>query len=90
MVPKEEERLPIRVPVSVRGLNAFESSFLIPFFTFASHGCCASCMVKLEHSPCFLQTILLIESSLSCSTFFCMFLGRYRPYEGAVRLYDNQ
>ena len=51
MVPTEEERLPIRVPVSVRGLNASEllphTSFR-PFPIFASHVRRASCRARIR------------------------------------------
>lgn len=68
MVPTEEERLPIRVPVSVRGLNASES-FLIPFFRSFPHSYRMLAVFragpKPKYSPCSLQTIfLLIESFL--------------------------
>ena len=37
MVPTEEERLPIRIPVSFRGLNVFDSHRPYPSLTCSTH-----------------------------------------------------
>jgi hypothetical protein len=75
MVPTEEKRLPIRVPISVRGLNASESPFPIPLFVLFPHSHRMYAVLRagpeFEHS---LQTILLIENSLIIFDSFLYFL----------------
>jgi len=70
MVPTEEERFPIRVPVSVRGLNASEP-FPIPIFVLSHiRIACMPCFVHGQNSNT-LQTIFCsLKVPLVCSTFF--------------------
>jgi len=72
MVSTEEERLPIRVPVSVRGLNASEP-FPIPIFVFAfSHIriACMPCFVHGQNSNTLSRQFCSLKVPLVCSTFF--------------------
>ncbi|SRR5713226_2227833 len=83
MVPTEEERLPVRVPISVRGLSAINffhgpalrrslpfASLSYSFFShFASRWSCFKQGRSLnEHTLFFYQTILLFEFPLLRST----------------------
>jgi len=76
MVPTEEERLPVRVSISVRGLSAFlrsspiTSYFSFGFLTFASHwSCFMQGQRPNEHSLFFTRQLLLIEFPFLCSAF---------------------
>ena len=76
MVPTEEERLPVRVSISVRGLSALLRSPPITFLSFIrfSHICITLVMLHAgqrpnEHSLFFTRQLLLIEFPLLCSAF---------------------
>jgi len=94
MVPTEEERLPVRVSISVRGLSSrLLSQALLPTIRFVmSHSFFSRiAMVMLhaglkpERTLLFLsQTILLIEFPY-CVRHLCTFLARYWPAVSVVR-----
>ena len=75
MVPTEEERLPVRVSISVRGLSAFLCPSPITYFSFgfltlASHwSCFMQGQRPNEHSLFFTRQLLLIEFPFLCLAF---------------------
>jgi hypothetical protein len=83
VVPTEEERLPIRIPVSVRGLNTFDVRRPYPslhhsthfHFLFALYGGHAS-SYRAETRT--LLTVFAHRFSLIASDILCTFLGQYR------------
>jgi hypothetical protein len=82
MVPTEEERLPVRIPISVRGLSAVNFfhdrtlRFIVShsFFSHLHRDGHASCRAKAWTNTFLVlyQTILLIKFSLLRSTSFCV------------------
>jgi hypothetical protein len=98
MVPTEEERLPVRVSVSVRGLSAFHFRgrtlhHSLPHVSFVlTH--IRITMVMLHARPKPKRTLSLLFTRQFCSLnfsyyvrHFCTFLGRYWP---AMRVFAAQ
>jgi hypothetical protein len=98
MVPTEEERFPVRVSISVRGLSAVNSLFASLCLIRSSHICIAMVMLHAGLKP--ERTLSLFFPRQFCSlnflitfdVFLCTFLGRYWPAREccASRLHDNQ
>ena len=95
MVPTEEERLPVRISISVRGLSFWRGTLQCsPLFASlchirSSYICIAMVMLhaglKPERTLVLSQTILLIEFPYCVRHLLCTFLARYWLAVSVVR-----